>query len=83
LRTLFPETRSLLMDRETLLAHRSLWGKEECPTDRELSRLQPKEAALYDDLRWNRLAPAVRLEQERIGFAWVKKALSNYSQRMS
>lgn len=83
LRSQFPETRSLLMDRETLLAHRSLWGKEEHPTDRELSRLQPEEVALYDDLRRNRLAPAVRLEQERIGFAWVKEALSKYSRRIA
>ncbi|MBI5438249.1 MAG: hypothetical protein HY936_04790 [Nitrosomonadales bacterium] len=45
------------------------------PTVRELNRLQPEESALYDDLRCNRFVPSLRLEQERIGFAWVEAAL--------
>lgn len=68
LRTRFPDVRSLLMDRETLLAHREPWGKEDRPTDRDLPRLTPDEATLYDDLRRGRIAPALRLEQERVGF---------------
>lgn len=76
LRSRFPSTRSLLMDRETMLQHKAFWGKEDCPTDRDLPRLRPEEAALYDDLRFNRLGPDVRLEQERIGFSWVEKVLS-------
>ncbi len=75
LRGYFPHVRSLLMDRPTLLAHPSLWGREEIQTQRELQRLHPDEASLYDDLRQNRIAPALRLEQERIGYAWVQAAL--------
>ncbi len=76
LRADFPEAESLLMDRATLLAHRDQWTTEASPTNAELIRLTPDEFALYDDLRTNRLAPALRLEQERIGFAWVEAALS-------
>ena len=76
LRSHFPHARSLLMDRATLLAHRPLWGREATPTQRALSRLQADEAGLYDDLRHDRIGPAVRLEQERIGFAWVQAALA-------
>lgn len=76
LRSKFPTARSLLMDRATLLQHKDFWGAEDRPTNRELERLQPAEAALYDDLRCNRIAAALRLEQERIGFAWVEAALA-------
>lgn len=75
LRSHFPATRSLLMDRATLLAHRDFWGKEEQPTTRDLDRLEPEEKSLFDDLRCDRLAPALRLEQERIGFTWAKAAI--------
>ncbi len=76
LRSRFPQARSLLMDRDTLLAHRSLWVQEDTPARRELARLHPEEASLYDDLRHDRIGPAIRLEQERIGFAWVREALA-------
>lgn len=75
LRSKFPAAHSLLMDRATLLEHQALWGGEDSPTARELERLRPEESALYDDLRFNRIAPALRLEQERVGFAWVEAAL--------
>lgn len=78
LRSRFPQARSLLMDRATLMAHRPLWGREDTPTQRELSRLHPDEASLYDDLRQDRIAPALRLEQERIGYAWVQAALAGH-----
>ncbi|MEX2381197.1 MAG: Wadjet anti-phage system protein JetD domain-containing protein [Opitutales bacterium] len=68
-------TESLLMDKETLLAFRNLWGEEASPTRRELPRLTPVEAALYDDLRQDRLAPNLRLEQERIRFNWLEGEL--------
>jgi hypothetical protein len=73
LRTLFPGAISFLMDRETLLAHQLHWGKEPQPSRAELSRLTSKEQLLYDDLRLDRLAVQLRLEQERIGFEWVEK----------
>ena len=44
--------------------------------DRRLERLTPEENALYEDLRADRLGAAVRLEQERIAFGWLTRALS-------
>ncbi len=75
-RAAFPETESFLMDEETLLAHRELWTVEPAPATAELRRLRPAEAALYAELRSGGLAPAPRLEQERIGFLWLEKALA-------
>ena len=63
------------MDRATLMAHQALWGEEAEPATRELARLEPEERALYDDLRAHRIRPKLRLEQERVGFRWVKTAL--------
>ncbi len=75
LRAQFPHARSLLMDRATLLAHAQQWGHEGQPLLRDLPRLTPDEAAVFNDLRDNRLRVGVRLEQERIGFGWVQAAL--------
>lgn len=78
LRGYFPHVRSLLMDRETLLANRALWGQE--PADKrfrgELENLSPEERALYRELRDDALAERIRLEQERIPFAHLARALS-------
>ena len=71
LRGHFRHVTSLLMNRETLLAHRSHWGEEPEPVHHDLSGLTPQEAALYDDLRFDRLQPRLRLEQERIGYGWL------------
>lgn len=69
---------SLLMDRDTLMAHRAQWVDEPEPIQRNLPRLRPGEQALYDELRWQRIeARALRLEQERLGFGWVQNALVN------
>ena len=75
LRSYFPHTRSLLMDRSTLLAHEPLWGHEPKPTRKPLPRLNADEQALYQDLCLDHLAPSLRLEQERIGFAHLLEAL--------
>lgn len=75
LRGRFAQVESFLMDRATLLAFESQWGEESTPTLRDLSRLTQPEQALYDELRDNRLRKNLRLEQERIGFEWVKAAL--------
>lgn len=78
LRAHLRHVRSLLMDRDTLEAHRSLWVQE--PEDRrytvEPKYLLPDEYSLFDDLRHDRLGPRVRLEQERISFTWVQRALA-------
>lgn len=75
LRGVVPHARSFLMDRDTLLAHPGAWGREPQPTRRELERLDPDERSLYDDLRGDVLGEQVRLEQERIRFSWLKRAL--------
>ena len=63
------------MDRATLLAHTAHWGEEPQPLLRNLPWLTAEEDALFDDLRDNRLQTRLRLEQERVGFGWVQRAL--------
>lgn len=76
LRSYFVHAESFLMDHATLEAHRSVWGVEDKPTAVELPRLTPRERALYDDLRDNRIREKLRLEQEHIGFGWLHDRLS-------
>ena len=75
LRVLFPAAHSFLMDRETLVQHTPLWVRESNPYEGELPRLASAEQALYGDLRHNRLGERVRLEQERIAYGWLQRAL--------
>jgi len=76
LRAHFPHALSLLMDRDTLLAHRSQWITEPQPTQRNLPRLNDDERRLFDDLRWRRLGDEhVRLEQERIAYGRVEQVV--------
>jgi hypothetical protein len=75
LRTALPSVRSFLMDRETLLAHRSLWTHEETGHSGPLAHLTEAEAALYRDIVADGLGTGVRLEQERVAFGWVEQAL--------
>jgi hypothetical protein len=74
-RQAFPRAASLLMDRQTLMEHRSLWVRESEPFLADLPGLTEAEQAVFDDLRTDRLGRGVRLEQERIGFGWVSAAL--------
>jgi hypothetical protein len=76
LRVQLPHTQSFLMDRRTLMAHADHWSVEPQPQQRDLQRLLPDEQALLDDLRHNRLGEKLRLEQERIGYGWVQRALT-------
>lgn len=73
----FPHASSLLMDRTTLNAHRPVWGREEDGKrfNGALDNLTEAEQALYDSLCEDRLAPALRLEQEHIGQNWLLDAL--------
>jgi hypothetical protein len=75
LRARFPNVRSFLMNRETLLAHRSLWAHEQAPYRGALSHLDQNEQALFDDLVHDRLGENVRLEQERISYALLETTL--------
>jgi hypothetical protein len=77
LRVLFPDAQSLLMDRETLLAHEPLWVRESTSFNAELPRLTAAEYQLYDDLRHHRLGQRVRLEQERIPYGWLERRLGS------
>ena len=77
LRAHLPQAQSFLMDHDTLLAHHAQWTDEPQPTQRDLPRLNEEERRLYDDLRWRRLRDEpLRLEQERIGFGWVERAVA-------
>lgn len=76
LRGYFPGAASFLMDRATLLAHRLHWGEEPDPARHDLARLTPEETAVYEDLRFDRHQPRLRLEQERVGFGWLCSRLA-------
>lgn len=75
LRARLPQTRSVLMDRRTLLAHRDRWVTEPSPTSARLDRLTAEEQALYQDLVTDQLGERVRLEQERVSWNWVTDEL--------
>ncbi|MGH8864452.1 MAG: Wadjet anti-phage system protein JetD domain-containing protein [Burkholderiales bacterium] len=65
----FPRMVSILMDEATLLAHRSMWVREDKPSKVESPEgLTPEELAVYEGLRINRWDEQVRLEQERISW---------------
>jgi hypothetical protein len=75
LRGLLESAQSLLMDQETLFKFQPQWGREEKQATRNLSRLTLPEQALYDALRSNSIQENLRLEQERIGYRWVERAI--------
>ena len=75
LRAHVPHVESLLMDRESLLAHETYWGKEPSPVGRALDRLTEAEQALYQELVNSRYGERVRLEQEQLDFEFVADRL--------
>jgi len=75
LRNHFDHVDSFLMDRATLDAHAAVWGSEDKPLRVDLHRLTAQEQALYDDLRDNRIRQGLRLEQEHIGFGWLRNRI--------
>lgn len=75
LRSYFPLATSILMDEETLLAHRPLWVREDQPFLGELPRLSMAERGLFEDLKGNRHGDRVRLEQERVAYRYLLAAL--------
>lgn len=74
-RRLFDGARSMLMDRATLLSHESHWAVEPSPASDYLEALRPDEASLYADLVEGTLGSSVRLEQERISYAAIERAI--------
>lgn len=80
LRGYYPNVRSMLMDRRTLLDHKVLWGAED-PAKRytgDLAHLTSEENDLFVALKQNELSPHLRLEQERVRFSAVQEALKGY-----
>jgi hypothetical protein len=77
----FPRVRSLLMDRETLLAHQSQWVTEPSPAVADQDYLLAAEADLYHDLVSGALGPSVRLEQERVRFSAIEVAVAETAVR--
>lgn len=75
LRGFSPHAMSFLMDRQTLLSHRPLWGVEAQPETGNLTHLNAEESSLYDQLRQNHWGNRIRLEQERIGFDFLLDVL--------
>ncbi len=75
LRSKFPEVKSLLMDEQTLLRHRDFWGLENSPENKPLPRLTADEQALYQNLLKHHYAENLRLEQERVNYAWLTAAI--------
>jgi hypothetical protein len=79
LRGYYPQTRSLLMERSTLVTFRRLCVEEEESKreTRPLGNLTDPERALYEDLVENRLGRHLRLEQERVGFGYLERQLAS------
>jgi hypothetical protein len=75
LRAVHPHVASVLMDKETLLAHREAWGAEPSPSRAALTRLTSEERALYESLGDDTYGPSVRLEQELIRWGWALERL--------
>ncbi len=75
LRARFPRVASILMDRETLLAHPGQYVTEPTPTSEHQPNLTEPEQSLYQDLVEDRYGESVRLEQERVRFSLVRQAL--------
>jgi len=79
LRSRFPSVGSILMDHETLLAHPKQWGRERDPANRALAHLTELEAALHRDLVEDRYGHSIQLEQERVRFSLVRRALQPWT----
>lgn len=75
LRAVHPHVESVLMDEETLLAHRDVWGREPAPSMAALTRLSAEESALYEALGNGTYGAAIRLEQEFIDWDWALERL--------
>ena len=72
-----PQTESVPMDRETLSAHRDRWVSEERPAKSPLRRLGVAERDVYSGLVSDVFGERVRLEQERVDWAWATARLAD------
>ena len=79
----FPDLTSVLMDRATLETYLCYAVTEPQQTlETELPDLTPDEAAVYALLHENRLGDRVRLEQERIPWAYATEQLFGAHKRL-
>jgi len=79
-RTYLPSMETILMDEQTLLAHRDLWVQEkEQSAAFELPLLTKSEQELFISLKNNSFGKQVRLEQERICWDAAWKTIIVYS----
>ena len=76
-RALAQEPRGLLMDEPTLLAHSPHWTREPVPVTEHLPLLTPEEQDVYQALVRNEHGDQVRLEQERVRFSAVERAVAS------
>lgn len=77
-RRVLPGLKSVLMDRETLLAYRPLWVQEKAQhSSAELPLLNDAERVVYDGLRGHLWGPNVRLEQERLPLVMATRAVAD------
>lgn len=74
LRAVVPHTTSLLMDRETLLAHAEQWTQEPSPATVPLPHLTDPERELYRELVDGIHGDRIRLEQERVSYPFIETA---------
>jgi hypothetical protein len=76
-RRALPGLRSVLMDKETLFKYRNMWVEEPVQNDggAELSFLKDHERLVYLGLHSQAWGRNIRLEQERIPWPFVLKAL--------
>lgn len=79
LRSRFTSVRSILMDHEAFLAHPDQHVTEPNPTHEPLAHLTEAEQSLYQDLVEDRFGPALRLEQERVRFSLLTRALEHWT----
>ncbi len=75
-RKYFPQIRSVLMDEETLLRHRTFWGKEPSQFGADnLPQLTAEEQLLYSNLKRHTWQANIRLEQERVSWSFAVEAI--------
>jgi hypothetical protein len=74
------ENKSFLMNLQTFLAHRRLWGEEEGSFLKDLSNLTEQENEMFTALKENRYGPGLRLEQERIAYSFLLKEIRGHCQ---
>jgi len=81
LRQYLPRALSLLMDQDTLLAHRPLWQREDKPAPAPLGALTGEEEEVFQGLLGHRWGDRVRLEQERIDWDYASRRIADALRR--